>query len=315
MKKPATQEEFIAAWNKLGSSVLVAKHLGIAKTNVNNRRITLRKKGINLEAFNSQRIDDMKARHHGRLQFDIKNGTIVVFSDAHFWPDDESTAFRALIKFVEQFRPEYVVCNGDAFSGEAISRWPRIGWDNKPTVKQEVEAVKHHLDQIEASSKGKLIWCLGNHCARYETFLAQHAPQYEGIQGFTLKDHFPRWMPTWSVFFNNDICIKHRWKGGIHATHNNTVNSGVSMVTGHLHSLKVTPFTDYNGTRYGVDTGCLASTTHKQFADYTEDNPKSWISGFAILTIKDGKLLPPELVQVYDEEKGEVCFRGAVIQV
>jgi hypothetical protein len=40
---------------------------------------------------------------------------------------------------------------------------------------------------------------------------------------------------------NDSVMVKHRWKGGIHATHNNAVESGVSFCTGHLHSAKVTP--------------------------------------------------------------------------
>ena len=54
---------------------------------------------------------------------------------------------------------------------------------------------------------------------------------------------------------NGNVVIKHRMKGGIHAAHKNTLHAGTTMVTGHLHSLKVTPFSDYNGTRWGVDTG------------------------------------------------------------
>ena len=83
------------------------------------------------------------------------------------------------------------------------------------------------------------------------------------------------------------------------------------MVTGHLHSLKVTPFDDYNGIRYGVDTGCLADTDGKQFMDYTEDNPKNWRSGFAVLTIRNGNLMWPEVVHV---SKEGVEFRGNYVQ-
>ena len=47
------------------------------------------------------------------------------------------------------------------------------------------------------------------------------------------------------------------------------------MVTGHLHSARVSPFTDYNGTRYGVrHAGCVAETDHKAFVDYTEEIPR-----------------------------------------
>jgi hypothetical protein len=109
------------------------------------------------------------------------------------------------------------------------------------------------------------------------------------------------------------VVIKHRLKGGVHATHNNTVNSGISTVTGHLHSLKVTPFADYRGNRFGVDTGTLADPSGPQFVDYLEDAPTNWRSGFAVLTFRDGRLLWPELVHKYEE--GKIEFRGQVIDV
>jgi hypothetical protein len=87
------------------------------------------------------------------------------------------------------------------------------------------------------------------------------------------------------------------------------------MVTGHLHSLKVTPYDDYNGTRWGVDTGTLAAKEGEQFVDYTEDNPRNWRSGFAVLTFHKGRLLWPEVVNVRDEEAGEVEFRGRTYAV
>jgi hypothetical protein len=206
------------------------------------------------------------------------------------------------------------VMNGDVFDGASISRWERIGWDSRPTVKQELEACEERLTEIEDAAKGaERYWPLGNHCARFETFLAKNAPQYEGVKFTSLKDYFTKWKPCWSLFVNDDTVIKHRFKGGIHATHNNTMWAGKSIVTGHLHSLKVTPFSDYRGTRYGVDTGTLADPYGEQFVDYTEDGPKNWRSGFAVLTYRNHRLLWPELVHVLEE--GMVEFRGKVYEV
>lgn len=115
-----------------------------------------------------------------------------------------------------------------------------------------------------------------------------------------------------SVWVNDDIVIKHRFRNGIHATWNNTLHSGKNIVTGHLHSQKVTPFTDYNGTRFGVDSGTMADIYGPQF-EYCEDNPRNWISGFVVLTIRQGKLLTPELVRVIDEN--HVDFRGELIEL
>jgi hypothetical protein len=116
-------------------------------------------------------------------------------------------------------------------------------------------------------------------------------------------------MSTWVT---DDVVVKHRFKGGVHATHNNTVGAGKTIVTGHLHSLKVTPYADYNGNRFGVDTGTLAEINGPQF-DYSEENPQNHRSGFAVLTLADGQLLWPELVHKWSE--GKVEFRGEIIDV
>ena len=57
----------------------------------------------------------------------------------------------------------------------------------------------------------------------------------------------------------------------------------------------------------------LADPNGPQFMDYTEDNPKNWRSGFALLTIVKGRLLWPELVSVWDAK--HVCFRGELVKV
>jgi hypothetical protein len=58
-----------------------------------------------------------------------------------------------------------------------------------------------------------------------------------------------------------------------------------------------------------VDTGTLAQPHGPQF-DYAENNPSPHTSGFAVLTFKDGVLLPPELVEVLDDR---AYFRGQCI--
>jgi hypothetical protein len=154
---------------------------------------------------------------------------------------------------------------------------------------------------------------LGNHDARFEVKLAQVAPEFKDVHGVSLSDHFPDWTPCWSLHINDNTVCKHRYSGGAHAGYNNTVKSGRSIITGHLHSQKVTPYTDFNGTRYGVDTGCIADPHHDAFTDYTEDNSKDWRSGFCVLTYRNGLLLYPELVTVWDAN--HVQFRGELIEV
>jgi len=252
--------------------------------------------------------------HAARLNLTVKNGVVLVGSDAHYWPDRITAAHRAFVHFARALKPVAVVMNGDVLDGAGISRHSPINWEDRPSLEDEVEECKERLAEItKAAPKAAHVWTLGNHDARFEARLATVAPEYARIHGVHLKDHFPDWSGCWAVWVNQNVCIKHRWKNGIHAAHNNAVGSGVSMVTGHLHSLKVTPYTDYTGTRYGVDTGTMADPGGPQFEAYMETNPANWRSGFAVLTFADGQLLQPELVLVRGPK--EVEFRGKVIRV
>jgi len=309
-----TDNEFIELWNKHQSPAKISLISGAAVRAVYARRRNLEAK-YNIVLSVSKDVAPVIERNAHKINFDIDNGTVIVFSDAHFWDEEPNTAYRALIHFIKELKPTLIVANGDMFDGATNSRHASIGWEKKPSLIQELKACKAMMDGVvKSAAKGtQLTWCIGNHDSRFETYLAAHAPQYQEVEGFSLKDHFPEWRMCWATWINGHTVVKHRWKGGIHATHNNTVNSGVSIVTGHLHSLKVTPFTDYTGTRYGVDTGCLADTDGNQFVNYLETNPTNWRSGFAVLNFDNGKLLPPELVQVIDE--GVVAFRGKSYEV
>lgn len=317
MPMTLTDNEFIELWNQHKSAAKVAKISGLSERKVHSRRRTIEAKHNILLNANDPRVNRVKPaleNQAARYPLGIENGTVIVFSDAHFWPGIRTTAFKGLLWAIKELQPKAIINNGDAFDGASISRHPRIGWDSKPSVIQELKACEMYLGEIEdIAGRAKLVWALGNHDARFENRLANTVPEFMAVGGFTLKDHFPAWIPCWSCWPTDTVVVKHRMKGGVHATHNNAVNAGVSVVTGHLHSLKVTPFNDYNGERYGVDTGTLADPEGPQFVDYLEDNPTNWRSGFAVLTFRNGRLLWPELVHRFSNS--EIQFRGQVIDV
>ena len=306
-----SDDEFIALLNRTKSPTEAARHLNRTLRAVQGRMQRLEEKGVRFEVTNSVSRRHSPDTNPSRLHKQIDNGVIMVASDAHYFPDNITRAHKAFVTLCRELNPAVVVMNGDVFDGATVSRWPRIGWDNKPTVKDELKACTDRLAEITAATpRAAHMWPLGNHDARFETFLAAKAPEYEGVSGFHLKDSFPEWKPCWSFFVNDNLVIKHRFKGGTHAAHNNTLWAGRTIVTGHLHSLKVTPFSDYDGTRYGVDSGTLAEPYDIQSSDYTEDNPVNWRSGFVVLTYHKGSLLPPELCEV--TKLGPV-FRGRLL--
>tara|TARA_R110002074_G_C12558458_1_gene667608 strand:- start:2093 stop:3049 length:957 start_codon:yes stop_codon:yes gene_type:complete len=313
--QPTTSDaDFIAMFEREGPA-LMSRQLGVALSNIYSRRRNLEAKlKRQITGPNKIRTTRNNIEHPHRFELSIKDGFIIIGSDAHYWPNRITTAHRALVHLAKELQPKAIVMNGDVLDGASISRHPPIGWEERPALIDELQACQDRLSEIErAAPNAKKIWTLGNHDGRFETRLATVAPEYAKVNGVHLKDHFPYWHPCWSAWINDEIVVKHRYKNGTHATHNATVNSGKTIVTGHLHSLKVTPFTDYNGTRWGVDTGTLAEPDGPQFIDYCEDNPTNWRSGFVVLTFHKGKLLWPDVVHVTSET--EVTFQGRVIKV
>lgn len=317
-----TDMEFIQLWGKLQSATKIAKHLGI-----NNRAVHLRRRFIEKTYNMALTASDHRGAQYDKnkpksfsplkqVELGMLDGCVIVFSDAHFIPQQRTTAFKGLLWAIQEFAPHAIIANGDCFDGASISRHDVID-QPQTSVIQELKATQAALGEIEETAKAarhnvKLLFTWGNHDIRFGNRLAQHAPQFKDVQGFKLTDHIPDWDFCWAVWPTEDCIIKHRFKGGIHATHNNTLWSGKNFITGHLHSLKVTPFSDFNGVRFGVDTGTLAEIDGPQFT-YAELNPSNHRSGFAVLNFFNGELLWPELVAKHSE--GHIQFRGDVIDV
>ncbi len=309
-----SEEEFVHLLETKGLSE-TSRILGVNKRNVDRRRAYLEKKlRRQIVSGGKPSLTRVGVAHPGRINTELENGICLVGGDCHYWPGPLSLMHRAFVSFCKKLKPKIVILNGDVVDLGAISRHPPIGWEKLPEVQEEIEAAQERLGEIEkATYRAQKIWTLGNHDARFETRLATVAPEFAKVHGVHLRDHFPLWSPCWSVFINDNTVIKHRFKGGLHAPHNNTLWAGRSVITGHLHSQRISPLSDYNGTRYGVDMGCIADPAHKAFVDYTEDNPKNWRDGFCVLTYHGGELLPPELVSRWDDE--HIVFRGEIIHV
>lgn len=309
----STDDEFIRAWRALGSIHRVSKELGVAPQMIARRRRSIeRRHGITLVTVDAHNRKVHEAGQPSpscelRRNITIKNGIMIVGSDGHIWPGKRTIAQRAFITLSKKLKPKVVILNGDILDGARISRHDRIGWEVLPSVMDELKAVQAFCREVEQASKGSLLLrTRGNHDMRFEKFLGMNAVEFREVAGFKLSDHLPAWQESWSIWINDDVIVKHRWHNGIHAVYNNVVKGGMTIITGHLHSLKTTPWTNFKGTNYGVDTGTLADPWGPQF-EYMEDGARNWRSGLGVFTFRDGVLMPPELCEVVGTE---AIFRG-----
>src|SRR4051812_26206896 len=181
-----TEEEFIALYRNLQSSTKVARALGYeSPAMVNQRRIAIEKRrGIVLPqfdtrvAYNRPAHETVISESHAVYKLSVTDGVVLVGSDAHIWPGELTTMQRAFLKFAKDTKPVAVIANGDFFDGARSSRHASIGWEGKPSVKRELEAVQDFMGALTiAAGKAKRIWPLGNHDMRFESRIAAMVPE------------------------------------------------------------------------------------------------------------------------------------------
>lgn len=315
MKATIDDKSFIELFEEIGPRPL-ARRIGVGFRKVLERRVRLENKYRRqiTAPDGSLRSTRRNIEHEHRLRLSVDNGVVLIGSDSHYIPGHITTAHRAFVKFARELKPKIIIKNGDELDFPKASRHIPIGWEKRPDLIDEIEWAQERLQEIEdAAPKAIRTWPLGNHDSRWETRLATLVPEYARTFGFKLKDHFKSWTPCWATWINDDVVVKHRWKGGDNAPYNNTIKSGKTIFTGHLHSLQVRPYSDYNGTRFGVDCGTMADPYGDAFYNYTEDNSVDWRSGFIVATFHKGRLLWPEVVHVVN--KNEVDFRGKIYKI
>ena len=313
MQAACTEEEFIAIWRELGSPTLVAERLGISIRNVYTRRNDIQSR-LKIELP----TDDLRTRpsivippDHKRVEATI-TGSVVIFSDAHFYPGYDGVGYQALLEIIKDIKPKLIIANGDILDAASMSSFSPMGWHKPPTLKQELDAVQAAMTGIQKAARGAYLHrTIGNHDIRFEKRLAAAVPEIRDVYGMSLKDHLPHWKESWSVFINKNTIVKHRYHSGIHSTYNNVLRSGINMICGHTHMLEVKPFGDYRGRRYGVATGMLADPKSDAF-HYLEDAPTTWCQGFAVISFdSEGRMAPPELCEVIE---GRAFFRGQIVK-
>jgi Calcineurin-like phosphoesterase len=298
------KKQALEAVEKYGTVTEAARAMGLSRNTLQSRVLSAR---------SEHRITDWTFPREALTE--VEHGSVVVFSDAHYWPGEPSLAHTALLKVIRKIKPRIIVANGDIFDGAGVSRHDPFGWSRKPNAREEIEVCQERLLEVElAAPKGcELVWNVGNHDSRFEKVLCSRVPEFAAMNLMRLADHFPNWDIRFSTWINREsvtpVMVKHRHAGGVHAGYNNAMKGGVTMVTGHTHNLEVKPWGDYTGRRWGVQTGCIADH-HSAAFEYTENGPSPACSGFAVLTFRDGVLLPPELCEVI---RGKALFRGEVV--
>jgi len=252
-----------------------------------------------------------EAANDAEVSFPVSDGVFLAFGDTHWTEPHQprSVAHEALLRAIQKVKPDFLLCTGDALDFGQISRHDPVGWQPHVRVKDTIAAGRLHLGELaDLAPRAKRFWCIGNHDERHDNYLARNAVAFEDEPGMRLADKFSDWRQAWRFDFGSFYAL-HRWHNGEHAAYNNAMKSGASVVTGDTHKLRVTARENLKGRVYGVETGMLADPHWACFA-YLRGKPTAWTQGWAVLTVRNGRLLQPETCEVLD---GIAYFRGEAL--
>ena len=143
-KAVLSEEDFIRMFREYGTAEMSRK-LGMSASMIRKRRRNIEiRLNKNIDSPNphigSGNKHAKQVEHPARQHFSLQDGVVLIGSDAHYWPGEASTAHRAFVKFCKELKPDAVVLNGDVLDGASVSRHPPIGWENRPTLVDEIIA-------------------------------------------------------------------------------------------------------------------------------------------------------------------------------
>lgn len=238
------------------------------------------------------------------IKIDAPSTKWIIGSDLHVWSGEPPDIYRAFCMVAKRLKVVGIVLNGDIIDGARISRHGTPLRSKSPKISQEIETAKRWLKMLPNAEYK--CWTMGNHDIRLDNYIAANASELDDYI-VSLKEHFSDWEMAYTFELNNNTEIRHRFRSGVHAAWNNTLHSGVNILTGHTHQLSVIAQRDRRGSRYGIETGTLADPHGPQF-EYTEGAPSRAQMGFVVISFDEtGQMMPPETCEMV---RGRPIFRG-----
>lgn len=193
---------------------------------------------------------------------------ILLISDLHI-PYHDIEAITIALDYGKQQNVNTIFINGDLIDNAQVSRFERDM--SKRSVKQEFEATKQFLVELRnAFPDAEIYWLKGNHCIRWEKFLAQKAseiwddPYFHLEQRLALNDQRIK-------ILDDTVLVK---AGKLSITHGHHIFKGFfspvspargaysrakqSLIVGHLHRASHHPEVDLDGNVVSCwSQGCL----------------------------------------------------------
>jgi hypothetical protein len=155
-KDTIPDEVLIDAWERCNfSPAAVARELGTSERNIYARRNALTAKGIDLPTVKASTSPISRSTYKKVINCEMRDGVVLVGSDAHIWPGPDTTALKALLLVTADLGKavRMLIANGDWLDGASTNRHDPFGWQHRPTVKEELDCVTDALHRWRMAAK------------------------------------------------------------------------------------------------------------------------------------------------------------------
>jgi hypothetical protein len=227
---------------------------------------------------------------------------IAIISDIHYPFHDERTVY-AVFKFIDDFKPDIIVWNGDTGDFYNISSFDK---NPKRTFRFEDELLGIREDLLVPCAKSwswaVQYWAFGNHEERLRVYLAKH-PELAGLVNLDkilgLSELGFQVLPYGGVLDYLGFAITHGTRysslpNGTARIHAQMI--GGSGVVGHSHRIGQWTYTNLRGAHTFFESGCLCRLD----PDWVSQRPPNWQQGF-LAGVAQGNKVHLHPMVIYEE--------------
>ena len=257
---------------------------------------------------------------------------VVYIPDTHI-PRHNVAAWKCLLAFIKEFKPEAIVIIGDFGDFQSVSTHPRTEPD---TIKygQEVKAINEALDELEAvRPEGCIIYYIeGNHERRVTKRVNESSyldklmdlPANLGITPFKIgiktvlrKDvrwisyeEQPLFVGKHTACYHGHLAGSSKSHAAKHAeTYATSSGRGRTVFYGHNHTFQMAR------SDAGKEAVCIGFLGSKKSLKYTDGKPSPWVCGFVMQEVTDigdgAEIMSYTFVRI---RKGKAVLHGKVIE-
>lgn len=250
----------------------------------------------------------------GDLHFDFDK-RIGPDGKQHVTPVHDPAAFRAMLAFIKDYKPDRIGLMGDMFNMGPICRHemdqPKK-MEGKRLVETYEKGFKFFIEPL-LETGAEITWMDGNH----EAWAYSLISKFPGLDGMLdpynylkLRKHGIQFIPQYGTLWNGKLANKHGdflKGGGKHAAYRAVDSFGSSIRIWHFHTKGfATRPTHKNGAYItGATVGCLC----QRGPSYIPSGINSWMNGFQFGTVEPNGSFWDEIAVIF---KGQTTINGKV---